>query len=112
MLWGFFPSITAYHYERVESTGALYLIGGLMVSVLLMLSVYFKGDVRVGLRGFAIILVPFLCFLIFSTLFHYGVNSEPIAPTGISISSAIILSAFIGCLLANASSFGLGLVLL
>lgn len=136
MLWGFFPSITAYHYERVETTGALYLIGGLTVSALLMLSVYFKGTVSEGLRGFAIILVPFLCFLIFTASFRYGVYPEPIAPTGIPISSAIMLIevfavafesifvysisqkkisfmiAFIGCIFANAASFGLGLVLL
>ena len=136
MLWGFFPSITAHHYERVETTGALYLIGGLTVSALLMLSVYFKGTVRKGLRGFAIILVPFLCFLIFVTSFRYGVYPEPIAPAVIPISSAIMLIevfavvfesmfiyfisqkripliiAFIGCVLANAASFGLGLILL
>lgn len=136
MLWGFFPSITTHHYERVETNGALYLIGGLTVSALLILSVYFKGTVRKGLRGFAIILVPFLCFLIFVISFRYGVYPEPIAPTGIPISSAIMLIevfavvfesmfiyfisqkkiplmiAFIGCMFANAASFGLGLVLL
>ncbi len=91
MLWGFFPAITAYHYESAEAVGLISLFGGLAFSILLAVSAHKEGKQRIGLRALAILLLPFLCVLLFFAVFRYGVYPEPISPTGISATSTIML---------------------
>jgi hypothetical protein len=134
MLWGFFPSITKYHYNSADSIGLISLLGGLAFSILLGASAYVERVTSDRLRALAVLLLTCICYLIFETSIHYGVYPEPISSTGIPVSAAITLVEVLAvafecvfiyfmsrrkiplpwaltfCLLANAASFGLGLI--